>query len=61
VDLHVHCNPDSAPPRRTDIFEIASLFKKHAMPPPVNMTIEQMKQAAAMGAQSAGKCTGSVA
>src|SRR5215472_11644150 len=28
VDLHVHTNPDSFPPRRTDIFEIAALFKK---------------------------------
>ena len=31
VDLHVHCNPDSAPPRRTDIFEIAALFKKEGI------------------------------
>jgi hypothetical protein len=28
VDLHVHTNPDSFPPRRTDIFEVATLFKK---------------------------------
>jgi hypothetical protein len=28
VDLHVHTNPDSAPPRRTDIFEIANGFEK---------------------------------
>jgi hypothetical protein len=31
VDLHVHCNPDSAPPRRTDIFEIAALFKQEGI------------------------------
>jgi hypothetical protein len=31
VDLHVHCNPDSAPPRRIDAFEIARLFKKEGM------------------------------
>src|SRR5581483_9338409 len=31
VDLHVHCNPDSAPPRRTDIFEIATLFKQEGI------------------------------
>jgi len=31
VDLHVHCNPDSAPPRRTDIFEIAQLFQKEGI------------------------------
>src|SRR5262245_17252163 len=31
VDLHVHCDPDSAPPRRTDIFEIAGLFKKEGI------------------------------
>jgi len=31
VDLHVHCNPDSAPPRRTDIFEIAALFKNEGI------------------------------
>ena len=31
VDLHVHCNPDSAPPRRTDIFEIAGLFRKEGI------------------------------
>ena len=28
VDLHVHTNPDSAPPRRTDILEIARAFRK---------------------------------
>src|SRR5262249_15957154 len=28
VDLHVHCNPDSFPPRRIDAFEVAQLFKK---------------------------------
>src|SRR5262249_31085006 len=28
VDLHVHCNPDSAPPRRIDAFEVARLFQK---------------------------------
>jgi Family of unknown function (DUF6282) len=28
VDLHVHTNPDSFPPRRTDVFEIATMFKK---------------------------------
>jgi len=28
VDLHVHCNPDSAPPRRIDAIEVAQLFKK---------------------------------
>jgi hypothetical protein len=28
VDLHVYTNPDSAPPRRTDIFEIAQAFKR---------------------------------
>src|SRR5438067_273545 len=31
VDLHVHRNPDSFPPRRTDIFEIAGLFKKEGI------------------------------
>ena len=28
VDLHVHCNPDSFPPRRIDALEVAQLFKK---------------------------------
>ena len=31
VDLHIHCNPDSAPPRRIDAFEVARLFKKEGM------------------------------
>jgi Family of unknown function (DUF6282) len=31
VDLHVHCNPDSAPPRRIDAFEVAQLFKKEGL------------------------------
>ena len=31
VDLHVHSNPDSFPPRRTDIFEIAALFRKEGI------------------------------
>jgi len=31
VDLHVHTNPDSAPPRRTDIFEIARAFQKEGI------------------------------
>src|SRR5690349_2215359 len=28
VDLDVHCNPDSFPPRRIDALEVAQLFKK---------------------------------
>jgi quercetin dioxygenase-like cupin family protein len=31
VDLHVHCNPDSNPPRRIDAFEVARLFQKEGM------------------------------
>ena len=31
VDLHVHANPDSAPPRRIDAFEVARLFKNEGM------------------------------
>ena len=31
VDLHVHCNPDSMPPRRIDAFEVAQLFQKEGL------------------------------
>jgi hypothetical protein len=31
VDLKVHCNPDSNPPRKIDAFEVARLFKKEGL------------------------------
>ena len=31
VDLHVHCNPDSNPPRKIDAFEVARLFRQEGL------------------------------